>query len=72
MTVPASVAGNGGASAPFGAGSDGQNAQPAVVAKPPLKAIAIEEKGAEVEPVKVAVAPQEERGQKSEVRDQTS
>jgi TonB family protein len=59
--LPPSIAGGDGASAPFGVGSVGQDATPAVVAKPPIKAIAIEEKGPESEPVKVAIVPQQEK-----------
>jgi TonB family protein len=66
--MPASIAGEGGASAPFGPNYEPQKAQPAVVARPPIKAIAVEEKGASVEPVKVA----EERIQNSELRTQNS
>ncbi len=58
--MPASIAGGEGASAPFGVGSVGQEATPAVVVKPAVKAIAIEEKGEEIEPVKVAIVPQKE------------
>jgi len=58
--MPASIAQPQGASAPFGTGNPGQPAVPMVVLKPPVKAIAIEEKGAapqEAETVTVAVAP---------------
>jgi TonB family protein len=44
--VPASIAGSEGASAPFGVESVQREAGPKVVVKPPIKAIAIEEKGA--------------------------
>jgi TonB family protein len=56
--LPESIAGDQGNNAPFGVGDVARDATPAVVAKPPIKAIAIEEKGAQTEPVKVAIAPQ--------------
>jgi TonB family protein len=42
--LPASIAGGGGAPAPFGVADPSEMKQPAVVAKPPLKAVIIEEK----------------------------
>jgi TonB family protein len=63
--LPESVVADQGDSAPFGVGDVAQNAAPAVVAKPPIKAIAIEEKGAEAEPVKVAIAPQRQQQQQA-------
>jgi TonB family protein len=70
--MPALMAGAEGVSAPFGVGDVAASARPAVVARPAMKAIAIEEKGAVQEGVAVAQVtektPQQERIQNSEVR----
>jgi TonB family protein len=54
--MPALMAGAVGVSAPFGVGDVAERARPAVVARPVMKAIAIEEKGAPEEKVTVPVA----------------
>jgi TonB family protein len=56
MPVPPSIAGSAAASAPFGAGNATEMMQPAVVARPSVKPIAIEEKGHAPQET-VAVAP---------------
>ncbi len=61
-TLPPSIAARDGASAPFGVGNAGQEARPKVVVKPPMKVIAIEEKGvavAEADQVPVEDSPAE-------------
>jgi TonB family protein len=73
--IPQSIAGDGGASAPFGAGNGNEMPQPAVVARPPLKAVAVEEnaelvkvkpveKTVEAEPVKAIAI--EQKGSEAE------
>jgi TonB family protein len=65
--MPASIAGGGGAAAPFGVADPSDLKQPALVAKPPIKAVVVEEKPATEKAADIPVVQQKVEQEKQAV-----